>query len=145
MSGRYRDWKRGVHVRTCRCIPTVTCGTSCVPPHPTSCAIGLQPPYKFRHNPSGRYRDMETGFARAHVQMHPTSDWCKPPVYWVSGSLATRDVKFFPKSGPDTEPSPHNFWTGPASSPAFISGPSIGPAVYPFGIRPLMLSPARAQ
>ena len=32
---------------------------------------------KFEHNPPSRLQDMEEGCARAHVQMHSTSDMCK--------------------------------------------------------------------
>ena len=32
---------------------------------------------KFERDPSSRFWDIEEGCARAHVQIHPTSDMCK--------------------------------------------------------------------
>ena len=59
----------GVHMRTCRCTLHLTC----VSLH----LMGRSPHTKFERNPPNRLQDMEKGCARAHVQMHPTSDLCK--------------------------------------------------------------------
>ena len=32
---------------------------------------------KFELNPPSRLRDMEDGYARVHMQIHPTPDLCK--------------------------------------------------------------------
>ena len=42
-----------------------------------------KPCTKFGRNSTGRLQDMEKGCARAHVQMHSTSDMCKALIYWV--------------------------------------------------------------
>ena len=39
--------------------------------------MGPQSHTKFERNPLSRLRDMEDGRARAHVQIHPTSDLCR--------------------------------------------------------------------
>ena len=48
---------------------------------------------KFERNPPSRLRDMEDGCARAHVQIHPTSELCRS-----SWSLSTRQI--WTQSGP---------------------------------------------
>ena len=47
----------------------------------------------------------------------------------ITCMVGIRDVNFSPKSGPGTELEPHIFWMGPASSRAFIYGPSIEPSI----------------
>ena len=45
--------------------------------------MGPWPHTKFEHNPPSRLRDLENRCARAHVQMHSTSDTCKALIWWV--------------------------------------------------------------
>ena len=61
-------WKTGVHVRTCRCIPPLTCVKLL--------SNGPRPQTKFERNSPSRLRNLEKGCARAHAQMHSTSDMC---------------------------------------------------------------------
>ena len=46
--------------------------------------MGPQSHTKFERNQPSRLRDLENGFARAHVQMHSNSDMWKALIWWVS-------------------------------------------------------------
>ena len=70
--------ERGVHVRTCRCTPHLTCESlssngQWVPSHTLSSNAICPAVCEIR-------KDV---YARAHVQMHPKSDLCKGLIYWV--------------------------------------------------------------
>ena len=44
--------------------------------------MGAKSRTKFKRNPPNRLRDLENGYARAHVQMHSTSDmWIVESTY----------------------------------------------------------------
>ena len=56
--------------------------------------------------------------------------------------LPTRGGKVSPKPGPVAKPPPHEVWRAQHQAQYSFLGPALGPAVYPFSIGLLLLSPA---
>ena len=68
-------WKTGVHVRTCRCTPPQTCRK-----HLSNGSLATQQIWTQSTQPFARSGN---GCARAHVEMHSTSDMRKALIWWV--------------------------------------------------------------